>query len=143
MGETIRFGVSMDSDLVALLDQLTERSHHDSRSETIRDLVRREIIETTITDETSQVLGTLTVLFNQKTQLPRAPVSEYPSIRIIANLQFHIESEICQKVIIVRGTAGEVQAWAQRVLSSSRVFGKLTYSATEELFKELENQNTD
>ncbi|HZJ87773.1 MAG TPA: ribbon-helix-helix protein, CopG family [Sphaerochaeta sp.] len=137
MGETVRFGVSMDSSLVVLLDQITEREQHDSRSETIRELVRKEVISFGKDDDSQAVIATLTALFHQGTRLPRVPVDEYPSLHIIANLQFHVEEEICQKVIIVSGIGSEVKTWAQQVLRSPKVISTLTYTATDELFSEL------
>lgn len=137
MGETVRFGVSMDSELVHLLDQLTQRKSHDNRSETIRELVRDAIIDESVADEQRMVIGTLTILFHHKTRLPRAPISAFPSLTITANLQFHIEGEIVAKVMIVKGRGSEMNAWAQPLLSSSKVIGTLTYTATDELFAEL------
>ncbi|MCK9547480.1 MAG: ribbon-helix-helix protein, CopG family [Sphaerochaeta sp.] len=137
MGETIRFGVSMDSDLVRLLDQLTHHKNHDNRSETIRELVRDAVIAQSVNDDDRTVIGTLTILFHHKTRLPRSPISAYPSLSITANLQFHIEGEILAKVLIVKGKGAEIDAWAQKLLASSKVIGKLTYTATDELFGEL------
>ncbi len=137
MGEIVRFGVSMDSNLVALLDQITEREQYDSRSETIRELVRKEVVAFGKDDDSQAVIATLTVLFRQGTRLPRAPVAEYPTLKVIANLQFHIEEKICQKVIIVTGIGSEVKTWSQRILGSSKVIGTVTYNATDELFAEL------
>lgn len=137
MGETVRFGVSMDSELVTLLDRLTRQKNHDNRSETIRELVRDAIIDERVADGQQMVIGTLTILFHHKTRLPRAPISAFPSLTITANLQFHIEGEICAKIMVVRGTGSEVAAWAQALLASSKVIGKLTYTATDELFSEL------
>ena len=60
MGETIRFGVSMDSELVRLLDQLTHQKNHDNRSQTIRELVRDAVINESSVDDDRLVIGTLT-----------------------------------------------------------------------------------
>ena len=44
MSEIIRFGVSMDKELVTLLDQLTEVHHHPNRSETIRAMILNQVL---------------------------------------------------------------------------------------------------
>ena len=41
MGETVRFGVSMDSEMVNLLDRLTRQKNDDNRSQTIREIRER------------------------------------------------------------------------------------------------------
>jgi CopG family nickel-responsive transcriptional regulator len=137
MGETIRFGVSMDSDLVELLDRLTRQGNHDNRSETIRGLVRKELINEGIEDVDREVVGTVTLLYHQKTHLPRLSISPYPSVSITANLQFHIEKEICVKVLVVKGRGKEIHAWARKLLTSPHIISKLTFAATDELYKEL------
>lgn len=137
MGETIRFGVSMDSDLVELLDRLTQQGNHDNRSETIRGLIRKEIIEKGSEDTNREVIGILTILYHHKTRLPRVSISPFPSLSITANLQFHVEGEICVKVLIVKGKGNEIRAWSQKLLTSSHIIGKLTFVATDELYREL------
>jgi CopG family nickel-responsive transcriptional regulator len=137
MGETIRFGVSMDSDLVELLDRLTQQGDHANRSETIRGLVRNEIIDQGIEDTDREVIGTVTLLYHYKTRLPRVSISPFPSLSIIANMQFHIEGEICVKVLVVKGEGKEVRTWAQKLLSNPRIIGKLSFAATDELYREL------
>ena len=137
MGETVRFGVSMDSDLVELLDKFTLSEGHENRSETIRTLVRQELVSSRSKDSDHDVIGTVTLLYNYETSLPRVPVKSFPSVRIIANLQFHAETEICIKVLVVKGKGAEVHAWARKLLSGKKIIGKLTITATRELYSEL------
>ena len=137
MGETIRFGVSMDRQLVRLLDQLTHQKNHDNRSQTIRERVRDAVISESFVDDERIVIGTLTLLYHHKTRLPRSPIDAYPSLAITANLQFHVEGEILAKILIVKGKGREIHAWAQRLLTSPRTIGSITYTATDELIAEL------
>ena len=137
MGETIRFGVSMDSDLVELLDKLTTEKGNDSRSETLRGLVRDELINEGSGDDEREVIGTVTLIYHHKTRLPRVSVEPYPSVEITANLQLHAEEEIRVKVLVVKGKGREVHAWAQKLLSSRNIIGRLNIAATDELFREL------
>jgi len=137
MGETIRFGVSMDSDLVELLDRLTQEGGYKNRSETLRSLVRQKLVETGSQDSDREVIGTVTLLYHYETRLPRVAVSTYPSVKITANIQLHAEQKICIKVLVVKGKGKEVHAWAQKLLSSNNVIGELSITATQELYKEL------
>ncbi|MBN2050749.1 MAG: ribbon-helix-helix protein, CopG family [Spirochaetales bacterium] len=140
MGETIRFGVSMDSDLVELLDKMTREKGHPNRSETLRSLVRQELINTYAGDEDYSVIGTLTLLYHYGTGIPKVSIAPYPSVRINANLQLHADRDVCIKVLIIQGKGKEVHAWADKLLSSRKVIGKLTIAATNELKKELIKQ---
>ena len=137
MGETVRFGVSMDSDLVELLDRMTRDKGHPNRSETIRGLVRQELVDEYAGDEDLAVLGTLTLLYHHGTGLPRLSVRAYPSLRITANLQLHVDEDIVVKVLVLQGKGAEVQAWARKLLSRKKVIGKLAIAATDDLTKEL------
>ena len=140
MGETIRFGVSMDSELVRLLDQLTHQKNHDNRSQTIRELVRDAVINESSVDDDRLVIGTLTLLYHHKTRLPRSPIDAYPSLTITANLQFHVEGDIVAKVLIVKGKGNEIRSWAQSLLTRPRTIAHLTYTATDELIAELSKE---
>lgn len=137
MGQTIRFGVSMDSTLVELLDKLTIERGNRNRSDTLRDLVRRELTERGSNDESHNVIGTVTLLYHQSTQLPRLSIEPYPSLRITANLQFHVEDQLRSKVITITGKGSEVRSWAGQLLASPHVIGTLAIAATDELYGEL------
>ncbi len=137
MGETIRFGVSMDSDLVELLDRMAREKGHPNRSETLRALVREELVHADAGGDEQQVIGTLTLLYHHGTSFPRVSVQSFPSLRITANLQIHADQDVCVKVLVLQGKGTEVHAWAQKLLSRKKVIGKLTIAATEELKKEL------
>jgi CopG family nickel-responsive transcriptional regulator len=137
MGETIRFGVSMDSDLAAMLDTMTREKGHPNRSRTIRELVRQELIGSRAGEGEQEVLGTLTLLYHYGTSLPKVSVKPFPSVKITANLQLHADEEICVKVLVIQGKGKEVHAWAQKLLSGRKIIGKLTIAATDELKKEL------
>jgi len=45
MGKLVRFGVSLDEDLLKPFDSLCERKDYPTRSEAIRDLIRKALVE--------------------------------------------------------------------------------------------------
>lgn len=137
MGETIRFGVSMDSDLAAMLDTMTREKGHPNRSETLRELVRQELVGSREGEEDQEVLGTLTLLYRYGTSLPKVSVRPFPTVKITANLQLHADEEICVKVLVIQGKGKEVHAWARKLLSGRKIIGKLTIAATANLKNEL------
>lgn len=137
MGETSRFGVSMDHALLELLDKLSLAQGHTNRSETIRSLVRKELIDQGSLREDREVVGVLSLTYRYDTRLPRAPIETYPSVKIVTNIQVHIEKDICMKVLIVRGTGNEIRKWSKKLLSRRDVIGRLNLVATDELYTEL------
>ena len=57
MGETVRFGVSLDSDLLEKFDALCERQGCPSRSEALRDIIRDALVQDSLHSETADAAG--------------------------------------------------------------------------------------
>ena len=140
MRETVRFGVSMDRSLVALLDGLSAAMGHENRSQTIRTLVRQRVVETGAMEGDRRVVGTVTLTYRYGTRLPAVPVSDFPTLRITTNIQTHVDEEICVKVLVVTGMATEVHAWSRGLLAARSVVGQLTVAATDETYRELRGE---
>jgi CopG family nickel-responsive transcriptional regulator len=137
MSEIVRFGVSMDRDLVELLDSITQTEGYANRSETIRSLVRQELINSGTEDDTREVTAVISLIFHYTTSLARIPIDRYPSLRIITNLQQHLQKEIVIKILVVTGSSGEVRAWSQELTGQKHIIGRVNIAATDELFQEL------
>ncbi|MCK9288210.1 MAG: ribbon-helix-helix protein, CopG family [Sphaerochaetaceae bacterium] len=137
MSEIIRFGVSMEKELVEELDKLTINQNYANRSEAIRSLVRKELVANSIQDDDTEVTAIVQLIFHYTVQLVRNPIDRYASLRLITNLQQHLEKNICMKILIVSGVCKEVRAWAQELIGQRHVIGNLTFVATEDVFKGL------
>ncbi|MFW5718521.1 MAG: CopG family ribbon-helix-helix protein [Spirochaetota bacterium] len=140
MGETVRFGVSMDRSLVALLDELSAAMGHENRSQTIRTLVRQRVVEAGAIEPDRCVVGTVTLTYRYGTRLPSVPVTDYPSLQITTNIQTHVDDAVCVKVLVVTGTVTEVHAWSRRLIAARDVVGQLTVAATDEIYRELRGE---
>jgi len=137
MSDTVRFGVSMDRELVRMLDELTEIHAHPNRSETIRALVRQQMLTETPQTGDTEVTAVISLIYHYSTSLVRVPLSEYPSLRLTTNLQMHLERDIVIKILIVRGTYVDVDAWAKRVTGQKHVVGRINIAATDRVYDEL------
>jgi len=139
MGELVRFGVSMDNELVEALDRMVQRKNHSNRSEAIRDLVRRELINEIETDGSTEVVAIVQLIFQHGHQLNRNPIDAFPSLTIVTNLQQHLQRDICMKILIVAGRNDELRAWASPLINQLHVVGNLTIDAADSLLKELQS----
>jgi CopG family nickel-responsive transcriptional regulator len=139
MGELVRFGVSMDNELVEALDRMVQRKNHSNRSEAIRDLVRRELINEIETDGSTEVVAIVQLIFQHGHQLNRNPIDAFPSLTIVTNLQQHLQRDICMKILIVAGRNDELRAWASPLINQLHVVGNLTIVAADSLLKELQS----
>ncbi len=139
MSDTIRFGVSMDKSLVELLDRFTALEGFPNRSEALRSVVREELIRRAGAEpgDTREVAGIVSLIYRYGTRIPQVTLSTYPSLRISANLQLHLERDVCIKVIVLQGAADEVNRWAGELLSRRGVVGRLMIAGTDEIYEAL------
>lgn len=129
----MRFGVSMEEELVTLLDDLVDREQYANRSEALRSLVRDKLARGEGREDDRPVAGIVTLIYPWNRTLIRAPVAPFPSIRIFSNLQLHLQDDICLKVLVVQGKSGEVRQWARPVVAQKGVVGSISVVATEDL----------
>lgn len=134
MGQTIRFGVSLDSDLLKRFDDLCAERCYQTRSEAIRDLIRRDLVEKQWEDDNQEVTGTLTLVYNHhKSDLAQKMTEiQHKSLDIIiTSLHIHIDAHNCMEVLVLRGPVKEVRSVAERLTSTKGIkHGNLSISTT-------------
>ena len=134
MGETIRFGVSLDSDLLERFDRICEDRCYQTRSEAIRDLIRKELVHKEWEDQNREVTGTLTLVYNhhQSDLAQKMTEIQHQALDIIiTSLHVHIDAHNCMEVLVLRGPVKEVRSVAQRLTSTRGIkHGKLSLSTT-------------
>ena len=65
MSELIRFGVSIEADLLQNFDRLISERGYANRSEALRDLIREALIQQKIeTQDDTNALGSLTLIYD-------------------------------------------------------------------------------
>lgn len=134
MGETIRFGVSLDSDLLERFDRICEDRCYQTRSEAIRDLIRKELVHKEWEDQNREVIGTLTLVYNhhQSDLAQKMTEIQHQALDIIIiSLHVHIDAHNCMEVLVLRGPVKDVRSVAQRLTSTRGIkHGKLSLSTT-------------
>lgn len=137
MARTVRFGVSMDSSQVAMLDEISSSMGHENRSETIRSLIRQYAVESVSIQDDRRVVGTLTLTYRFGKRLPTVLLADYPTLRIATNIKTHVNEQICVKVLVLTGRADEVRSWSRKLIGARDVVGQLTVAATDQIVEEL------
>lgn len=134
MGTTIRFGVSLDSDLLDKFDSLCDERGYQTRSEAIRDLIRNTLVQEEWQQETNDVAATLTLVYDHhKSDLAQRVTNAQHDAHhlIITTLHVHLDHHNCLEVLVLKGPGGEVRAFAQSLISTKGViFGKLSLATT-------------
>jgi len=134
MARLKRFGVSIPADLVDTFDRLVEGKGYRTRSEAIRDLMRDALVESEWESNAGEVVGTVTIVYNHEvreisrvlTQLQHQYLDA-----IVCTTHVHMDEHNCMEVLVVRGAAAEVQAIADKLISTRGVkHGKLVCTTT-------------
>jgi len=134
MGKTIRFGVSLDSDLLDKFDKHCEERSYQTRSEAIRDLIRNTLVEREWDSAGGDLAGTLTLVYDHhKSGLSqRLTEIQHDAHHVIqSSLHVHLDHHNCLEVIILKGDAETIKALGQKLISTKGVkHGNLALTTT-------------
>jgi CopG family nickel-responsive transcriptional regulator len=134
MGELSRIGVAIDEELLAKFDRLIAERGYTNRSEAFRDLIRDELVEKTWESPESQVVGTVTLVYDHHVRLLNEKLTdiqhEYHH-SILSTLHVHLDHDNCLEVLVVKGRARDVTKVADVIISTKGVkHGRLTITTT-------------
>ena len=134
MGKTIRFGVSLDSDLLDKFDAHCEERSYQTRSEAIRDLIRNTLVEREWEQTEGDLAGTLTLVYDHhKSGLSqRLTEIQHDSHDVIqSTLHVHLDHHNCLEVIILKGDGETIKTLGQKLISTKGVkHGNLALTTT-------------
>jgi len=138
MAELERIGVSLDKELLSMFDRLISEQGYQSRSEAIRDLVRRQLSEERIRHpDTKAVAAVFLVYDHHSTKLTKSLIDLQhthtlgTSLHVISSLHVHLDEHDCLEVIVLRGRVGEISTMAEHILSKKGVkIGRVNVFAT-------------
>jgi CopG family nickel-responsive transcriptional regulator len=133
MKELVRFGVSLDSDLLDNFDDLIARKGYTNRSEAIRDLIRDNLVVQEW-DADKETVGTVTIVYDHHV---RALTDKLTSIQhdyqhlIVSGMHVHLDHDHCLEVLVVRGKGSEIKQVADTLIGTKGVkHGKLATTTT-------------
>jgi CopG family nickel-responsive transcriptional regulator len=136
MGKTIRFGISLDENLLGSYDQLIEAKGYMNRSEAIRDLIRSALVEEKWDggDAGAEMVGTVTLVYNHHVRDLSDKLTEHQHAhhdRVISALHVHLDAHNCLEVLVVRGPVEEVKRIANELIGVKGVkHGQLVMTTT-------------
>jgi CopG family nickel-responsive transcriptional regulator len=136
MGNTVRFGISLDEKLLANFDQLIEQKSYMNRSEAIRDLIRASLVEERLGSEDLEAVGTVTLVYNHHVRDLSDKLTEHQHShhdQIISALHVHLDAHNCLEVLIIRSSVKEIKQIANELIGVKGVkHGKLVLTTTGE-----------
>lgn len=129
MSTTVRFGISIDENLLQQFDELIGNKGYSNRSEALRDLMRDALVEQQWSQEDEETVGTVTLVYDHHTRDLSDKLTEHQHSHhqaIISVLHVHLDAHNCLEVAVVRGTSREVRKLADELIGTKGVkHGKL------------------
>ncbi|HZD42132.1 MAG TPA: nickel-responsive transcriptional regulator NikR [Terriglobales bacterium] len=135
MANIIRFGVSLEDDLLRLFDQSIIQLGYANRSEAIRDLIRDHLIQKKVGRGDGEIIGVVTLVYDHRTHRLGdllADMQHKAKVTINASLHIHLDEHNCLEVVVVRGTAEKVHEVSGKLIATKGVQnGKLITTIAE------------
>lgn len=129
MGDTTRFGISIDSDLLDSFDRLIARKGYQNRSEAIRDLLRAAIVDEKTDAGQEEMVGTVTMVYNHHVRDLADKLTEHQHQhhhQVVSALHVHLDAHNCLEVLVLKGSSAEINRIADELLGVKGVkHGKL------------------
>lgn len=134
MGELSRIGVAIDSELLEKFDQHIAKRGYTNRSEAFRDLIRDELIETKWELPESQVVGTVTLVYDHHVRMLSEKLTDMQHAayhNVLSTLHVHLDHDNCLEVLVVKGSSSAVKKIADALISTKGVkHGRLTITSS-------------
>jgi len=135
MSDLVRFGVSIEADLLERFDAAITARSYQTRSEAIRDLIRGMLVEAEWGDRNAEIVATISLVYDHhKSDLMQrlAHVQHHHLDEIVSSTHIHLDSDNCLEVLIVRGKAVTVRRLARKFPNAA--------TATEDVGTRRENR---
>jgi CopG family nickel-responsive transcriptional regulator len=130
----IRFGVSIEPDLLCKFDKMIKKKGYSNRSEAIRDIIRKNLIIEKSMDPNSNTIGTLTMIYNHHTGNLTNKLLDLQhdhSNQILSTTHIHIDHYNCLEVLVLKGKVGNIQDLAEKIKSLKGIkHGELVVTET-------------
>jgi len=133
MSDIVRFGVSLEKELLDKFDRLIKETKYPNRSEAIRDLIRENLVKREWV-EGKEVAGSITLVFDHHR---RELMNTLTDIQhdfyqlIISSQHVHLDYDNCLEIIVVRGRPRGVKELADKLRATKGVkYGALSIATT-------------
>ena len=131
-----RFGVSLEAELLEALDNYVKENNFPNRSQAIRQLIERNLVERKWQCN-HQVAGAITLVYDhhRRELLNRLNDIQHDyHHEILAVQHFHLSHETCMEIIAVKGHAYRLTELSDKLISLKGVrHGKLVMTRSDEL----------
>lgn len=120
----LRFGVSIEGNLLKKFDSFISSNNYKNRSEALRDLIRIALVEEEWKNTDEEVAGAIVLVYNHH---QRELVDKLLDIQhdynkyIISSQHIHLDHDNCLEIIVVKGSMKFVQEILSKLKSAKGV----------------------
>jgi len=120
----VRFGVSVEKELLEEFDKIIENRGYTNRSEAIRDLMR-EMISRKKIGECNDAIATISVMYTHSgnTPIKVLEAQHHAKVAVCSSTHVHLAKDLCFEAIIAKGPACELEKFADLLQSMKGVIG--------------------
>lgn len=123
MASLVRFGISLEKDLLSRFDRRIRGKNYTNRSEAIRDLIREDLVKKEW-QEGEEVTGSINLVYDHhKRQLLNYLVDiqhDYHD-NILSTQHIHLDHNNCLEIIVVKGDPKNIEALYGKLKSAKGV----------------------
>ena len=134
MADTVRFGVSINDQLLKRFDELIDKKGYVNRSEAIRDMIRNALVEEEWSNDEEEAVGTVSLVYDHHTRDLSEKLTEHQHSHyqeIVSALHVHLDHHHCLEVVVAKGKAKDIKQLAQELIGTKGVkHGKLMTTTT-------------
>lgn len=120
----VRFSVAIGGELLQKFDQYRELHHYPNRSEAVRGLMRAALIEEVVTQDESDAMGVVTLIYDHHAGRISERLTEIQHLhleRVVTTTHVHLDAKRCLEVILLRGTAKRIRELADSLIGTKGV----------------------
>ena len=123
MSKLVRFGVSLEEDLLIKFDNHIKKHKYTNRSEALRDMIREELVKKEWT-ENKEVTGAITLVYDHHT---RELVTKVLDVQhdyhacILSTQHIHLDHHNCFEIIVTKGKSNKIEELYQKLKSIKSV----------------------
>ena len=118
MENVIRFGTSIEPDLLKEFDNLIKKKGYSNRSEAIRDIIRENLILDECSNPNTTSIGTLTMIYNHhigNITDKLLKIQHEQNNDILVTTHIHIDHNNCLEILVLRGKTGKILKLAEKI----------------------------
>ena len=118
MEKITRFGVSIEPDLLKKFDKIIKKEGYTNRSEAIRDIIRKNLINEKTKNPNVESIGTLTMIYDHHSgnlTNKLLAIQHDHHHEILTTTHIHVDHNNCLEVLVLKGKTGNIQRLADNI----------------------------